>query len=229
MIEVGLWSRRDPREALFLAAETLKLAGNTAQDNKTTKIIPRHLQLVIRNDEELNKLLSGERIAQGGVLPNIQAVLLPKKTEKKAKIAVLKKEKEGKNDPLLGEAIAPKKGGKMILCLERPLPQVALPVDSETRQTIVKMQWQENPTFLAQFLAAEILKFAGNAAQDNKTTRIIPKHFQPAIRNDEVLNKLLSGVTIAQGGVLPNIQAVLLPRRYLFKECIVKDKEENLN
>lgn len=26
-------------------------------------------------------------------------------------------------------------------------------------------------------------------------------------------NKLLSGVTIAQGGVLPNIQAVLLPKK----------------
>lgn len=39
------------------------------------------MQLAIRNDEELNKLLSGVTIAQGGVLPNIQAVLLPKKTE----------------------------------------------------------------------------------------------------------------------------------------------------
>ena len=38
------------------------------------------MQLAIRNDEELNKLLSGVTIAQGGVLPNIQAVLLPKKT-----------------------------------------------------------------------------------------------------------------------------------------------------
>jgi histone H2A len=36
--------------------------------------------LAIRNDEELNKLLSGVTIAQGGVLPNIQAILLPKKT-----------------------------------------------------------------------------------------------------------------------------------------------------
>jgi histone H2A len=41
----------------------------------------RHLQLAIRNNEELNKLLSGVTIAQGGVFSNIQAVL-PKKTQK---------------------------------------------------------------------------------------------------------------------------------------------------
>uniref|UniRef100_A0A8C2RXY0 Histone H2A n=1 Tax=Capra hircus TaxID=9925 RepID=A0A8C2RXY0_CAPHI len=46
----------------------LWLAGNAARDNKKTHIISRHLQLAIRNDEELNKLLGGVTIAQGGVL-----------------------------------------------------------------------------------------------------------------------------------------------------------------
>lgn len=40
------------------------ISGNAARDNKKTRIIPRHLQLAIRNDEELNKLLSGVTIAQ---------------------------------------------------------------------------------------------------------------------------------------------------------------------
>ncbi|XP_042165279.1 histone H2A-like [Oncorhynchus tshawytscha] len=65
----------------YLTTEILELAGNAARDNKT-RIIPRHLQLAIRNDEELEKLLGGVTIAQG-VLPNI--AVLPKKTEKPAK------------------------------------------------------------------------------------------------------------------------------------------------
>jgi len=65
----------------YLTAEILELAGNAARDNEKKRIIPRHLQLAIRNDEELNKLLVGVTIAQGGVLPHIRSELLPKKTK----------------------------------------------------------------------------------------------------------------------------------------------------
>eukprot|EP00977_Amphora_coffeiformis_P021782 scaffold9902_cov136-Amphora_coffeaeformis.AAC.2 len=66
----------------YLCAEILELAGNAARDNKKSRIVPRHITLAVKNDEELNKLLGGVTIASGGVLPNIHAVLLPKKSTK---------------------------------------------------------------------------------------------------------------------------------------------------
>ncbi|XP_073799587.1 histone cluster 1 H2A family member 4 [Danio rerio] len=333
----------------YLTAEILELAGNAARDNKKTRIIPRHLQLAVRNDEELNKLLGGVTIAQGGVLPNIQAVLLPKKTEKAAKSksktapkkgskkAVTKTAgKSGKKrrrtrkesyaiyvykvlkqvhpdtgisskamgimnsfvndifERIAGEAsrlahynkrstitsreiqtavrlllpgelakhavsegtkavtkyTSSKRGTIVLLQLFYFYPSLRRDINimsgrgktggkarakAKSRSSRAGLQFPVGrvhrllrkgnyaqrvgagaPVYLAavlEYLTAEILELAGNAARDNKKTRIIPRHLQLAVRNDEELNKLLGGVTIAQGGVLPNIQAVLLPKK----------------
>lgn len=65
----------------YLCAEILELAGNASRDNKKHRIAPRHILLAVKNDEELNNLLAGVTISDGGVIPNIQASLLPKKTK----------------------------------------------------------------------------------------------------------------------------------------------------
>ena len=67
----------------YLAAEVLELAGNAAKDNKKSRIIPRHILLAVRNDEELNKLMRNTTIVSGGVLPNIHEELVRKGKNKK--------------------------------------------------------------------------------------------------------------------------------------------------
>jgi len=63
----------------------LELAGNAARDNKKTRVVPRHIQLAVRNDEELSRMLGAVTIASGGVMPNIHNLLLPKKAGGSAK------------------------------------------------------------------------------------------------------------------------------------------------
>ncbi|RYG97807.1 hypothetical protein EON65_52310, partial [archaeon] len=86
---------------------------------------------------------------------------------------------------------------------------------THTRGVLASRVGAGAPVYLAsvlEYLTAEVLELAGNAARDNKKTRIVPRHIQLAVRNDEELNKLFGGVTIAQGGVLPNIAPALVPK-----------------
>ena len=47
-----------------------------------------------------------------------------------------------------------------------------------------------------EYLTAEILELAGNAARDNKKTRIIPRHILLAVANDEELHQVSTLVCI---------------------------------
>ncbi|XP_051959682.1 core histone macro-H2A.1 [Xyrauchen texanus] len=92
--------------------------------------------------------------------------------------------------------------GRMLRYIKKGLPKFRIGVGA--------------PVYMAavlEYLTAEILELAGNAARDNKKGRVTPRHILLAIGNDEELNQLLRGVTIAAGGVLPKIHPELLAKK----------------
>lgn len=83
------------------------------------------------------------------------------------------------------------------------------------------------PVYLAaalEYLTAEILELAGNAASDDKKTSITSRHILLAVANDANLSELFKKLTLS-GGVLPHIQSVLLPQKK--QESTAKPKKSS--
>ena len=54
----------------YLCAEVIDISGNMARQDNKMRIDARHIQLAVRTDQALNKMLANVLIASGGFVPN---------------------------------------------------------------------------------------------------------------------------------------------------------------
>ena len=69
----------------YLCAEVLEVAGDACKELKKLRIMPRHIELSIRNDTDLERLFQNKTIRGGGTAPYINPCILQKKKLKKVK------------------------------------------------------------------------------------------------------------------------------------------------
>ena len=108
-------------------------------------------------------------------------------------------------------------GGKPVMKSSRAGLQFSVP---RTQKLMMKMSSVQRKTGVAavyitavcEYLTAEILDLAGNAARDQKRVRITNRHIKLAVYNDEELCFLYKD-TIFAGGVLPHIDAKVLEKK----------------
>merc|ERR1711981_556610 len=68
----------------YLTAEVLELSGNAAKSYKKSRIVPRCIFLAVKEDTELDQLLSNTVISTGGVKEHVEPFLVKKKGKKAA-------------------------------------------------------------------------------------------------------------------------------------------------
>nr|QBK85671.1 MAG: histone 2A-domain-containing protein [Marseillevirus LCMAC101] len=81
-------------------------------------------------------------------------------------------------------------------------------------------------TAVCEYLMAEVMELAGNAAKDQKRVRVTPRHIKIAIYNDEELCILYKD-TVFAGGVLPDIDPKVLEKKGKKKAALKNTKNKN--
>jgi len=162
----------------YMTAEVLQRAGDAARGGVTGTITPHHIRQAVRADENLTKLVGEEALEQGGLLrPPVEA------------------EAATEAGPSTGSAA---EGGSS----SGPFPTARVREHIQSYTPEVAEGAPEYMAAVLQYVTAEVLQRAGDAARGGVTGTITPHHIRQAVRADSELTELVGKEALEEGGLL---------------------------
>ena len=61
----------------YMCAEIIELASVVCKDHKKKRIVPRHIELGLRNDVDMSRLYQNKTFFNAGMTPHIDPRLIP--------------------------------------------------------------------------------------------------------------------------------------------------------
>jgi len=163
----------------YVTAEVLQRAGDAARGGATGSIMPHHIRQVVRADRDLTQLVGEEALEQGGLLrPPIEA------------------EAAAEAVPSTGSAVAGSGSSS------GPFPTARVREHIQSYAPEVAAGAPEYMAAVLQYVTAEVLQRAGDAARGGATGSIMPHHIRQAVRADRDLTQLVGEEALEQGGLL---------------------------
>ena len=171
----------------YVTADVLQRAGDAARSGAASHITPHHIRQAVRGNADLTELVGEKALEEGGLLRPAQS--------------------EGEADP---SGAGPSDGTSAPEARSSPGPFPTAHVRDHIRSFAPDEVAAGAPEYMAavlEYVTADVLQRAGDAARSGAASHITPHHIRQAVRGNADLTELVGEKALEEGGLLRPAQS----------------------